>query len=589
MSKGRLLRHLLPSYLLITATALLALGIYASYSLKRFYYNQVANDLQARATLIEQRVAAPLQSEDFEKIDQLCKSMGRATGTRITVILPDGLVIGDSDENPQSMMNHSDRPEIIDALEQGRGRSMRFSSTVGKKMMYVALPIRQGQNNIAIIRTSLPVTAIDAQLSKIYTPIVWGFLVVAIIAGFVTFVLLRRLSRPIEQMTETAKSFASGRLDLRLAIPKTGELGDLAQAMNEMARQLNDRINTITRQKNESQVILASMVEGVLAIDAQGHVVSINKAAASLLGVEAPKVVGKNVEEVVRNSDIQQFIDDTLAGRKPAETDVFLHINGGRSFQINGARLNAEETNAGAVIVLNDITRMRRLEDIRRDFVANVSHELKTPITSIKGFVETLLEGVPKEPQQARRFLEIIAKHSDRLNAIIEDLLTLSRLEAEGQQRKVSFESKKIKDIILSAVELSKIKAEEKQITVEVVCDENIEARVNAPLLEQAVLNLVDNAIKYSDPGGRIEINVDRDKNELSIMVKDNGCGIEKKHLPRIFERFYVVDKGRSRKLGGTGLGLAIVKHICQVHGGSVTAESTPGSGSSFTMHLPID
>lgn len=589
MSKGRLLRHLLPSYLLITASALLVLGIYASYSLKRFFYNRVAEDLGARALLIEQQVASALETEDFEKIDELCKSMGRATGTRITVILPDGLVIGDSDENPQSMRNHSDRSEIIDALEQGQGRSMRFSNTMGKELMYVALPIKQDQSNIAIIRTSLPVTAIDKQLSITYSRIIWGFLVVAIITGFITFAMLRRLSRPIEKMTETAKTFASGRLDLRLEIPQTTELADLAKAMNEMAGQLNDRINTITRQKNESQAILASMVEGVLAIDSNGHIVSINKAAASLLGVEAPKVVGKNVEEVVRNSDIQQFIDDTLAGRKPAETDVFLHINGGRFFQINGARLDAEEQNTGAVVVLNDITRMRRLEDIRRDFVANVSHELKTPITSIKGFVETLLEGVPKEPQQARRFLEIIAKHSDRLNAIIEDLLTLSRLEAEGQQRKVSFENKKLKDVILSAVELSKIKAEEKQITVEVTCDENIEARINAPLLEQAILNLVDNAIKYSDTGSKIEINVCRDRNELSIIVKDNGCGIEKQHLPRIFERFYVVDKGRSRKLGGTGLGLAIVKHICQVHGGTVTVQSTPGSGSAFAMHLPTE
>jgi two-component system phosphate regulon sensor histidine kinase PhoR len=589
MSKGRLLWHLFPSYLLITAAALLALGIYGSYSLKAFYYDQVADNLQARAKLIEEQVIEKLQSGNFDKVNELCKSMGRASNTRITVILPDGQVVADSDEEPQLMKNHSDRPEIIEALEQGRGRSLRFSNTIGKKLMYVALPVRDGRKNVAVIRTSLPVTAIDEQLSSIYTRILWGFLVVTIIAAVIALVISRRLSRPIEQITATAKSFASGQLDLRLPVHESGELADLALAMNEMARQLNDRINTITRQKNESQAILASMVEGVLAIDATGHIVSINKAAASLLDVETQDVVGRNVEEVVRNSDVQQFIADTLQGKEPAETDVFLHVNGGRCFQMNGARLGADEANAGAVIVLNDITRMRRLEDIRRDFVANVSHELKTPITSIKGFVETLLEGTPKEPQQARRFLEIIAKHSDRLNAIIEDLLTLSRLEAESEQRKVSFESKKLRTVILGAVELSRIKAEEKQITVEVTCDESIKARINAPLLEQAVLNLIDNSVKYSDTGGKIEIDVASDNSEVSISIKDNGCGIDKKHLLRIFERFYVVDKGRSRKLGGTGLGLAIVKHICQVHGGSITVESTPGSGSTFTMHLPRD
>jgi two-component system phosphate regulon sensor histidine kinase PhoR len=214
---------------------------------------------------------------------------------------------------------------------------------------------------------------------------------------------------------------------------------------------------------------------------------------------------------------------------------------------------------------------------------------LKTPITSIKGFVETLLEEVADDPERSRRFLEIISRHSDRLNAIIEDLLTLSRLEAEDEQRKVTFERGKLKPAIIGAVDLSQIKAEDKKIKIEIQCDENLETRVNGPLLEQAVLNLVDNAIKYSNTGGRIEVNVSSDNDYVVISVKDNGCGMDKKHLSRIFERFYVVDKGRSRKLGGTGLGLAIVKHICQVHGGSITVESTPGVGSTFTMCLPRD
>jgi two-component system phosphate regulon sensor histidine kinase PhoR len=390
-------------------------------------------------------------------------------------------------------------------------------------------------------------------------------------------------------MTAVAKQFASGQLELRIPIRESGELADLARAMNEMARQLSDRIATITRQRNESEAILASMVEGVLAVDSTGHVVRANKAAVSLLDVDNEDIRGRSIEEVVRNPQIQDFIKQILDGKEPAETDIFLQADGRRYFQLHGARLAAGQTETGAVIVLNDMTRMRRLESVRRDFVANVSHELKTPITSIKGFVETLLEGAPKDPEQSRRFLEIIAKHSDRLNAIIEDLLSLSRLEAESEQRKISFEKKFLKPVIDSAVELSKVKAEDKKVMINVSCPNSLEARINAPLLEQAVLNLIDNAIKYSDSGSTVAITAESKDDEIAISVTDHGCGIEKKHLSRLFERFYVVDKGRSRKLGGTGLGLAIVKHICQVHGGYVTADSSPGRGSTFIIHLPTE
>ncbi|OHB73504.1 MAG: hypothetical protein A2Z25_01810 [Planctomycetes bacterium RBG_16_55_9] len=234
------------------------------------------------------------------------------------------------------------------------------------------------------------------------------------------------------------------------------------------------------------------------------------------------------------------------------------------------------------------MTRMRRLEDVRRDFVANVSHELRTPITSIKGFAETLLEGAFKEPEKAERFLKIIAKHSDRLNAIVEDLLSLSSLEEGGQTRKITFEEAPIRPVLDSVISMSTIKAEEKEIAVELDCDEGIQARINTVLLEQAILNLVDNAIKYSESKSLIHIEVNKADERITIAVRDNGCGIAKEHQSRIFERFYVVDKSRSRKLGGTGLGLAIVKHIAEVHGGHVSLESSPGAGSTFTVHLPV-
>jgi two-component system phosphate regulon sensor histidine kinase PhoR len=261
---------------------------------------------------------------------------------------------------------------------------------------------------------------------------------------------------------------------------------------------------------------------------------------------------------------------------------------GGRFFHVHGASLaDPQAERGGAVIVLSDMTRIHRLENLRRDFVANVSHELKTPVTSIQGFVEALMDGGPDDPEQGQRYLGIIAKHAERLNAIIDDLLSLSRLEEGAERRAILFEDVELKPALEAAVELAGIRAEQKHIKIQLSCDESISAKINAPLLEQAIVNLVDNAVKYSDEGTTVSIEVSQEDKEIAISVKDTGCGIPQEHLARIFERFYVVDKSRSRKLGGTGLGLAIVKHITLVHGGHVGVESAPGEGTTFTIHLP--
>ena len=422
MLKKRLLWHLYPTYLLLTVIAVLAVAWYTSHSLRRFYFNHVSEDIKSRAHLIQQQISSDLINRDFEKIDRLCKTTGPLSATRITVILPDGKVIGDSDEQVNSMENHADRSEFQDAMVTGLGRSERPSDTLGKNMMYLAVPIHQENEIVAVVRTSVPVSAIDEQLRRIYLKILWAVLIVAVLA---------------------------------------------------------------------------------------------------------------------------------------------------------------------AVISLGLSKRIKQLEKVRQDFVANVSHELKTPITSIKGFVETLQEGALDEPEQAGRFLDIIGKHADRLNAIIDDLLALSRLEEDSEHRALSFEMTSLKPVLNEAVDLSRVDAEDKQIQIDLDCKENLQARVNPALLEQAVTNLISNAIKYSSEESRIEIKADHTENEIRIAVRDQGCGIDKKYQERIFERFYVIDKSRSRKLGGTGLGLAIVKHIAQVHDGRITVQSQPNSGSTFTLHLP--
>jgi two-component system phosphate regulon sensor histidine kinase PhoR len=461
---------------------------------------------------------------------------------------------------------------------------------------------------MAVVRGSLSVTAVDKALNDLYTKIIWGMVGAAVCAAGVTLIVSRKITQPIEQMKDAAKRFAIGQLDHRVPVPDSEELAELAGALNETADHLKGTIETITNQKNQLEAILSSMAEGVIAVDSDGRVVSINKKAAQLLEIDSVSATGHIIEEAIRNVDIQRFMRYTLMSSAPTEEDITFSpassLRDGRglaigtadggteppvSLRARGTYLTDHQDNkSGAVIVLSDMTRIQRLENIRRDFVANVSHELRTPITSIKGFVETLLEGAINEPEQAERFLKIIAGHTDRLMAIIEDLLSLSRLEEDGQKRMIAREHLTVRPVLESAIELSGPKAGDKKIKIDIDCDDDLEALINPTLLEQAVLNLVDNAIKYSPSQSSIQISAHAAEKEVIIAVKDSGCGIEKSHLSRLFERFYVVDKARTRKLGGTGLGLAIVKHIVNLHGGSVSVESTPAQGSTFTIHLPI-
>ena len=590
MFRKRLLWQLYPWFLLIIVISVAGVAWYASQSIETFYLKQISKDLTSRAYLIEKQILTNLESENYHQLDDLCEQIGMTSSTRITIILPDGKVVADSDENPVQMENHIDRPEFQEALSNDWGSSLRSSDTLDIKMMYVAIPVRDNGNLQAMIRTSVPVTDINDALKSIYNKLLWAGSVIAVCAAIISLWISKRISRPVEEMTEVARHFASGELDMRMALPEATELAELAKALNQMAGQLNDRIDMMTEERSQMEAVFSSMIEGVLAVDSAGRIVSVNKAAAEFLGVDENNSKGRNIEEVSRNPQLQQYIKNTLKDQQQPETDVFIKSDWGRYLRLYGSSLTDHNGNRkGAVLVLHDITRTRQLEQVRRDFVANVSHELKTPVTSIKGFVETLLDDSVQDPEQTRHFLEIIGKHADRLNAIIEDLLSLSRLEEDSNTRKLSFETTNICPALTSAIELSKPKAEQKKISLKLSCHEDIVAPINSMLIEQAVMNLIDNAVKYSPNNSTIDISAETVGNEILIKVSDQGCGIAKKHLGRLFERFYVVDKGRSRKLGGTGLGLSIVKHIAQVHGGRITVESTLQKGSTFTLVLPAE
>jgi len=588
MPRKKLLWKIYPAYLIIIMFSIVMVGFYASTELKHFYLRKTAEGLEVRALLIEKEVVATFSGVQSLSLDKLCKTLGSAISTRITLILPSGEVVGDSDDDPRKMENHADRPEVKEALMGNTGEYTRFSDTLHKNMMYVAIPIRNNGEVIGVVRTAIPVHEIDVALYGIYGKIALFALAMAIVAAAVTLVISRRLSRAVENMRQGAQRFATGDLKHKLLIADSEELGSLTEALNLMAQQLGERIRITTEQRNELEAVLTAMREGVIAVDSSERILTINHAAGSFLGIDISAVRRHTVQEVIRNADILRFIGGIMTSAEDNATEIILHGSTNKFLQISGTLLHdSEGKNIGVLVVLNDITRLRQLEDMRREFVSNVSHELKTPITSIKGYVETLQEGAIEDTVHAVKFLHIIANQANLLNALIDDLLSLSKIEQEAERGEIHRTRKNVKRIIASSIAVYATRAQERRIEVTLQCGDKIMVKVNPRLLEQAVGNLLDNAIKYSEQGKMVAVVVAANDEDVTIKVIDQGYGIPHEHLSRLFERFYRVDKGRSRAMGGTGLGLAIVKHIIQAHGGRVTVESTLGKGSTFTLHLP--
>lgn len=588
MVRRSLFWQLLPSYALVVLLSVAAVAWFILHSVREFYLTSTEKDLEARAVLVKSQFAGFSLEVDAARVDSLCKQLGRQTATRITVVLNSGIVIADSDEDPAKMENHADRPEIARAATGQFGVATRYSHTLSKTMMYAAVPITEQDRVIGVIRTSLPIAEVEHAFGSIYAPVITGVLLIAILATAISYFISRRVTRPLVRMKEAAEHFAHGNFSYRLPSGATIEVDELARTMNQMAAQLDEQIRKLTEQRSEREAVLSSMVEGVIAIGNNERIISLNQAAAQMLAVDESDIRGRYVQEALRIADLQRFIIRTLEAVTAQEEQFVLHERPERVVHAHGAPLQAVDGRTmGAVIVLHDTTRLHQLEIVRRDFVANVSHELRTPITSIKGFVETLRDGALQSPDDASRFLEIIARQTDRLNSIINDLLTLSQLEQAGRDE-IGVAPTNIRVLLEESIDICRPRAKARNIELAIQCDESIELQVNPSLMEQAVVNLVDNAIKYSSAGGVVKVLAQRVAAGVTISVTDQGCGIERVHLPRLFERFYRVDQARSRELGGTGLGLAIVKHIVSAHHGTVGVESTPGKGSAFTITLPL-
>ena len=587
--RRKLLWHLYPSYLLITLLSLFAIGWYTSSALKDFVLEQKRGELEARAIFFGEMFREFLTPADAVKIDELCKTIGKRSATRITVISPYGVVLGDTDEDPAKMENHGSRTEIRQALSAGSGNSVRYSVTLQQRMMYAAVAIEQSPSSKAVVRTAVSLSAIDETFESIVFKLAWAGAIIAFLAAGVSLFVSKRLSRPLEEMKEGAERFARGDLSHRLPIPRNEEMAGLAISLNKMANQLDDRMKSVVRHRNELEAVLTSMKEGVIAMDCEERILSINQAAAAMFNKDPWEMENRSIQETIRNPELQKFAKNAMNDGDPTECDISVYQEEEKILNIHSTRLlDAKEESIGILIVLNDVTRLRRLENMRRDFVANVSHEIKTPLTAIQGFVETLLQDPDEIPENTLRFLTIIDRHVKRLVAIIEDLLDLSRIEREGERKDISFIQAPVEHIVQTAMQVVESQAESKNIRIQFQCEDSLSAEMEPPLMEQAVVNLLDNAIKYSPEDSVVEVEAKSAGQHVKLSIRDRGIGIAKDHLPRLFERFYRIDKARSRKMGGTGLGLAIVKHIVQAHGGTVNVESTPGEGSVFTLVFPI-
>jgi two-component system phosphate regulon sensor histidine kinase PhoR len=557
---------------------------------------QVRRMLDAGRAVAE--VAAQGSAADPTELTKVAREIGHVSRVVVDFLDADGRPHSGTAASGEGVRQSAEGDMVtIDAAalaEARAGRSAttgRYDATSGRRTVVVTVPAIQGGRSVGIVHLTADSSESDAELADGQRRLLLGSLVSGAAALAAGWVLARRASRPLEELAESATRVADGADGaVARALPNSDvtEVSVLASAVDALRGQLVERGLTIGRQGTQQEAVLGSMIEGVLAVDSRMRIVSINRAAADLLALDPGVVLGRPLQEVVRNADLRQFALQAIDCREPVEDDLVLRAARDRTIRVRGTALRDQSGEGGAVIVLEDITDIRHLENVRRDFVANVSHELKTPVASIKGFVETLLEGRVDAPEDRRRFLEIIARQSDRLGSIIEDLLALSRIEQAEDSGEVPIERVAVVDLIGSVVSECRPRADERSITIDVDCPPDLDAEVNAPLLEQALINLVDNALKYSEPRRTVWLSAAAGAGKtLEFVVRDEGSGIAAEHLPRLFERFYRVDKGRSRRVGGTGLGLSIVKHIVQAHGGTVSVESAPGVGSTFRVVLP--
>jgi two-component system phosphate regulon sensor histidine kinase PhoR len=593
MLRPRILWKLYASYLVLLIVTTVIVGVIIAQQIAQDTRQSTQDTLYAQAIFLRQAAAAVLTDSVEPDLHAHLRQLSSATHTRLTIIRQDGAVVVDSEVPSQQLAtrlgNQTEQPEIAAARSGSLGIATRLNPRLGQPTMYLALPVQQDNNLIGYARTAMPLTALTTRMARFQTLLFIAASGAAIVGLALSAFFAQRITQPLTLMTKVATSLAGYTSSTAASTRSKDELDTFTEAFNRMAQRLRERMETVIKDRNQLLAVLSGMVEGVIAVDQDECIVHMNQAAGTILNTPPDASIGKLLWEVTRVRAVTETMSSTIRDAEEITCDArIVTPPRDRRLKLNAAPLrDGQGLLVGAVMVLHDVTEIRRLENVRRDFVANVSHELKTPITTIKGFVETLRDGAMDEPEQADRFLAIISRNADRLHAIIEDLLSLSRLEQSEETAALVCSKERLNTVFQSAIQDCTEKATARQVTLSATCDATLSLSINAPLIEQAIVNLLDNAINYSKPGSTVWLHALCPDEEVTVRVRDTGIGIPKDDLPRLFERFYRVDKARSREHGGTGLGLAIVKHIAQVHGGQVTVTSTVGQGSVFSLHLP--
>jgi two-component system phosphate regulon sensor histidine kinase PhoR len=588
-----LFRRILVSYLIIASLLLISLEIYLSSTVKANYIDGLRKNLIIQARLISDQI--PFHKTD---LDGFCKRFKEKTGARITIIDSSGLVLGDSDEASKRMENHSNRPEIKDADISGIGSSIRFSKTIQRNLFYLAIAINQDSDK-KFLRLSVPLNDIETAINKIRMKIIFASIITFFIIIVIGLFQTERITKSIEEITAFSKDIRAGNFKSRLFLKERGELGELGKNISNMAQELNKRLTQSEEEKQKMEAILRNMSDGLILTDTKGRIILTNSAIMNLFGIES-NIEGRTVMETLRKAELMEVTSKVLESREVVSLEFEVTHPKNVYLMVTAAPFFIKENISGVVLTFHDITRLKKLEDIRKDFVANVSHEIKTPITAIKGFAETLLEGAINDKENAHKFLETIKNHSERLNTLVNDLLTLSRIElGDIKIEKTNVDLNELVDAVLRTL---KDKAQSKGLYLKKqISPELKEIKADRNRLIQILLNLVDNGIKFTEEGGitikvhpelvsgsKFKVQSEEDHDFVEILVEDTGIGIPKKHLSRLGERFYRVDSARSRELGGTGLGLAIVKHLIIAHGWEMRIDSIEGHGTTVNILCPV-
>lgn len=580
---------LILSYAFVIIISLGLIAFFLDKSLEDNSLRNIESSLVTQALLIEGGITPEsLKKEDVSYLEPRVSTASLKAKCRITVISVKGRVLADSEktiEEIPNMENHIGRPEIMDALAGKTGIDIRYSPTLKINMLYAAIPVMDRKEVAGVLRLALPLESVQKTLSVIRRIILSGFVFALIFAFILGSIFAARTIKPINRMIHVSRHFSQGDFTRRVVPGPADEIGELAATFNHMAQGIEDKMKEVGGQNQKLAAVFNSMVEGIIVVDKEGRIVSINPAIENIFAISRKDVEGRLFLEAIRNNDVSDMINGALASGKVVHGEIVLLYPVQKTFEVTAAPIFDSGAVSGSLAVVHDITELKRLETVRSDFVANVSHELKTPLTSIKGFIETLLDGALEDKENNRNFLKIIQEHADRLDDLVSDLLSLSHLESkEIELEKSDVNLKKdINEIILGF----RSQLNKKGITVDNALPPGLFIRADENRVKQVFTNLIDNAIKFNKEKGAVKIYSTEKNGAVTITIEDSGIGIPAKDIPRIFERFYRVDKARSRSLGGTGLGLSIVKHIVELHEGAVGVESTEGFGSKFWLTLP--